>query len=328
MYKRILSFKILFTLGLLFIPIFIPLIAASSTDWQIQLTSTIDIYTDNSIFGVRNDATDNFDLSYDQIDPPLPVTGVASYFLHPNNPASPVNMQKLSTSIIPPSNLMTWQIQIIPKSLSGELTIKWTEQDINTISENLDVILKGPAEEVINMKQTTQHTFTTTADTIYNLLVTVEEKTETNQIIESCISTGALTDVFNLTDQVWIKAHGLPPLTYVDIYVVEDVQNWNDGKDISSLAIKAINTEIPTDANGQVPLTSVWSSNLTQGKYDIILDANQNGNYEINLDAIDDNSIEITSGFIVIHEFWLKSIVGFIMFLLIGLLFFKTRIKL
>lgn len=299
----------------------------SSTDWEIQLNSTIDTYTDNSFFGIRNDATNNFDTAYDLIDPPPPVTGLVSYFYHPNNPASPVNMQKLSTSIIPSSNLMSWQLQIIPNSLSGELTIKWTEQDINGIPETFDVILKGPTGDLINMKQITQYTFTAIADTLYDLLITIEDNTIHNQVIESCSLTGTLNDVFNLTDQVWIKGYGLPPSTYVDIYVVEDVQNWYNGIDMASLNIQSKITDISTDASGQVPLTSIWSSNLIQGKYDIMLDTNQNGVYEKGIDAIDNNSIEITSGFIVIPEFGLESISVIFMFLLFGLLFVKIRAK-
>jgi uncharacterized repeat protein (TIGR02543 family) len=49
-----------------------------------------------------------------------------SYFYYQNNPSSPVDETKLSTSIIPPSDNMNWTLIVEPIGLSDPITLNWT----------------------------------------------------------------------------------------------------------------------------------------------------------------------------------------------------------
>ena len=77
--------------GILIIPL---TLAPPSVAWDINVTASLSVYSDVSVFGVNGGATANFDVSYDQIDPITPPVGVVSYFYYPGNPLSPVNLQK------------------------------------------------------------------------------------------------------------------------------------------------------------------------------------------------------------------------------------------
>jgi hypothetical protein len=46
----------------------------------------------------------------------------------------------------------------------------------------------------------------------------------------------------------------------------------------------------------------VWN-NAQPGKYDIIVDVNNNGKYDAATDALDDNDILVTAGFFVVPEY-------------------------
>ncbi len=147
-------------------------------------------------------------------------------------------------------------------------------------------------------------------------------------VIQSCDSKGTITNIFDITGEVWVKGNGFSSSFLVDIYVVEDVINWLDKIDISSLAITSVNTDVPADTHGDLIPTPVWTSNLKLGKYDLIVDANQNGIYDEGIDAIDNNNIKITGGIFVIPEYWLGTIMGLLaMFASFAVFYIQKRRK-
>lgn len=156
---------------------FLPLGHAPATGWSVSLTSSEQGKADVSIFGVNPSATDGFDTAYDQVDPPSPPTGVVSYFWYPSNPTSPVDLRKLSTSIIAPSNLMTWAFIVKPVSLSGgTMEINWTHTDTDTIPSDYSVLLLSGTTTVANMRLATDFFFSAASDTEYPFTVKVEQQ--------------------------------------------------------------------------------------------------------------------------------------------------------
>jgi PKD repeat protein len=126
--------------------------------------------------------------------------------------------------------------------------------------------------------------------------------------IESCDSTGAKKDTFQLSDEVYATGTGYSASTTYDVYLVEDV-TWVDGMAIPA-RVPGTTTSISSDATGNVPATLLWSDPLVLGKYDIVVDVDGDGLYYAESDALDDNDIQVTAGFFVIPEFWLGTILA------------------
>jgi hypothetical protein len=122
-----------------------------------------------------------------------------------------------------------------------------------------------------------------------------------NPTIESCDSSGATKDTFNVADNVYVKGTGYSPSTTYDLYVVQDVTVWSDGMTIPARVFGTATT-VSSDAGGNVPAALVWPGLLVLGKYDIVVDVNGNGVYDAGIDALDDGDIEVTAGFNVIPE--------------------------
>lgn len=93
---------------------------------------------------------------------------------------------------------------------------------------------------------------------------------------------------FKTTDDVYAKGEHFLPSNSVDIYVALN-QKWNVGDAIGSDVSGGKETVI-IDSEGKIPCTKIWGSPLTAGKYDIVVDANQDGTYNSG-DAIDGKSI-------------------------------------
>ena len=131
--------------------------------------------------------------------------------------------------------------------------------------------------------------------------------------IKSCNSTGTEKNTFDLGEEVWVIGSHFESSILVDMYAVQDVLEWSDfdGMDISDLTIMDMNKDVETDANGNIPATPLWTSGLVPGKYDIVVDVNQNGVYDDGVDVLDDYEVE-TAGFFVIPEFWLGTILGLV----------------
>jgi hypothetical protein len=126
--------------------------------------------------------------------------------------------------------------------------------------------------------------------------------------IESCDSTGAKKDTFQLGDEVYVTGTGYSDSATYDVYLVEDV-TWVDGMAIPP-RVAGTAISISSDGTGTVPATLLWSDPLVPGKYDIVVDVDGDGLYYAESDALDDNDIQVTAGFFVIPEFWLGTILA------------------
>jgi hypothetical protein len=115
--------------------------------------------------------------------------------------------------------------------------------------------------------------------------------------IESCDAQGNRKDIFYWRDTIYANGSGYSPSTSYNLYILNDVNTWIDGIDIPAHVIK---TQVYSDAYGKIVPTAVWSDPHTVGQYDILVDVNNNGKYDAIIDALDDNDIQITSGFITV----------------------------
>jgi len=124
--------------------------------------------------------------------------------------------------------------------------------------------------------------------------------------IESCNQYGSRKDQFNPGETIYVNGSGFSPNTDYNLYIVSDVSIWTNGMDIPTPIVA---TSVRSDSAGTINPTAVWGSPLP-GKYDIIVDVNDNGRYDIGIDALDDNDIVTTAGFFVIPEYALGTILA------------------
>lgn len=128
--------------------------------------------------------------------------------------------------------------------------------------------------------------------------------------IESCDSSGTSKDVFDINEQVYVKGSGYSPSTTCSIYLVSDT-NWTDGMLILG-RIGGTATTMTSDASGNISSTMIWNTPLKPGKYDIIVDVNNDGYYSATIDALDESNTQIKAGLLVIPEYWLGTVLGLV----------------
>ena len=280
------------------------------TEWDVVLTATKEGYRDASEFGVRSDATDGFDAAYDELDPPEPPIGVVSYFWYPDNPTTPVNLQKLSKSKIAPSQHINWTYEVKPANIDGILLINWTAEDIASIPLEYSVHLLNSTEQVVaDMREVTEYSFTAESGTTYTFAIKLESITPP-PIIESCDSTGAKKDVFDLGEKVYANGSGYAPNTIYHIKIFEDISTpWTDGN--PPAGIEKATITVTSDLSGNIPIKQVSPSlePWEPGNYDIWVDVNGNTVYNADTDALDDCDID-TAGFLIIPEYLIGAILG------------------
>jgi len=108
----------------------------------------------------------------------------------------------------------------------------------------------------------------------------------------SSTATGATKDAYRTNEDVYTAGSGFTTAN-ADIYVVQD-QDWNDGDPIPADVTGSVETVSVSD--GDIAPVLVWHAPLASGRYDIVIDANQNGDYDAATDGLDRGS----PGFVVI----------------------------
>jgi hypothetical protein len=149
--------------------------------WNVNLTASLQGYSDTSTLGVHPNATDGFDQTLDAVDPPQPPTGVISYFWYPNNPASPVDLRKLSVSYIAPGESLNWSYRVKAVGLSGNMTISWNSSAINaSVPSQFFVRLYDASGLTLlaDMRSIGNYSFACAEDTVYTFMVRVMTKAE------------------------------------------------------------------------------------------------------------------------------------------------------
>jgi hypothetical protein len=147
--------------------------AAQSTNWTLAVTAASGSYTSTCTFGVNSDASNassGFDQTYDQVVPPPPPTGVYSYLYYPDNSASPVDLQDLSTSLLAPTDNWTWTYCVENIGATGIVVVSWTSGNIVTTS----MTLQPTGGASVNMLTTSQYNFTATQGQTYTFTITAQ----------------------------------------------------------------------------------------------------------------------------------------------------------
>jgi hypothetical protein len=139
--------------------------------------------------------------------------------------------------------------------------------------------------------------------------------------VESCNQVGTKKDTFHITEDIYVNGSGFAPTTTYNISVVDDV-TWTDSMLIPS-RVPGTALTVSSLRNGIIPPTQVWASSLEPGKYDIVIDVDDNGKYDDGVDARDDMDIS-TEGFFVIPELPLGTI-SILVTSILALSFYKRR---
>jgi hypothetical protein len=117
--------------------------------------------------------------------------------------------------------------------------------------------------------------------------------------IESVDSDGIQTDVFNLSETMYVVGNGYSPLKNYVLHIVEDVNSWMDEMVIPSRVLGTVTT-VSSNSLGNIMVIAGWDPTLNLGKFDIVVDVDNNGIYNMRVDALDDNDVDDTAGFTVI----------------------------
>ena len=120
-------------------------------------------------------------------------------------------------------------------------------------------------------------------------------------VIESSNSAGDQKDFFELGETVYVSGSGYEPSTTLNVYLVQDTETWSEGMTIPT-RVSGTATQISSNGEGVIPPTVLWSNPQVVGKYDIVVDVNNNGVYDPEVDVLDDGDVEVTAG-MVIPEF-------------------------
>ena len=106
--------------------------------------------------------------------------------------------------------------------------------------------------------------------------------------VESSDSSGKKKDTFKECHEVHAYGSGYAPEETYGLYIVKD-RTWTNSMPIPPYIVK---TTVSADANGDISPdpTLIWPSGV-EGKYDIIVDVDGNGNYDEGIDALDDMDV-------------------------------------
>ncbi len=207
---------------------------------------------------------------------------------------------------VPSGETRTWTFDI---TNCGSGTLDWTVGDDQTWMS------MGPTSGTTT---TETDTVTVTIDTTglacgaeYTGTITVNSndgsKTGTIRVYVPCAaepyvrssdSTGTEKNVFDLNEDVYCYAGNLPANDLVNIYIVPN-KAWSVGDSIGSDVSGGVEI-VSTDAFGDIVTTLIWTAPLTVGKYDIIVDVNQDGVLDAN-EPVD--GLTMGEGFEAIPEF-------------------------
>jgi hypothetical protein len=145
------------------------------TEWTGWLTASQNGYTDSSYFGIRSDATYDFNTAFDQVKSPSPPQGVYGYLYYPNNPTAPVNLQKLGKSIVGPWPVdnATWTYQVKAVGSDGTLTISWSNIGMLASKYNVSLLNGTNGATVADMRQAYSYSFQAAADVTYMFTIQI-----------------------------------------------------------------------------------------------------------------------------------------------------------
>lgn len=112
-------------------------------------------------------------------------------------------------------------------------------------------------------------------------------------------SSGTAKSTYNLGENVYFTATGLSTLTTYPIYVVQDVASWTFHTALPT-CVSGSAVSVTTDNSGNIAADSIYS-NAQGGKYDVVVDVNNNGEFDESDLLI--NNVVTTGGMFVLPEY-------------------------
>ena len=234
-------------------------ISGQQEEFNLRIGVYIFHYSDVSTLGMREDATDGFDFTWDMIDTPPPPRGVVSYFWHPDYPTTPFDMRKVLTSRIALSDNATWEYIVSSVDVSGQATISWNTADITDQSPSTSVhLLDDEGGPLADMIDASEYVFYMEAGVTYTFLIRVSS--QDIEIGVTLIEPADGTEVempvalrARVTDTEGDPLSGVPITFYIDDAIASS--NASDAQGYATLMF-----------TGE-PGVHVWSANSTQPGY-------------------------------------------------------------
>ena len=147
-------------------------------EWSASLSVNVEGSSAGVVLGLDENATKGFDVSAgDALAFPAPPSGVSAYFDYPDNPLSPVDMRKLSTSFLPVEYLAEWALKVRTIGVSGDAILNWSSSEIDAVPVNYSIILNTPYGRV-DMRSVSQYSWNADADTLYSFTLYVSSEVE------------------------------------------------------------------------------------------------------------------------------------------------------
>ena len=180
----------------------IPLVCAQA-QFKADLNVTSNVASDVATFGAAEDATEDFDLKYDEPQPPIgPVyTYIRAYFYYPNSTYTPPGppatatssiFTELTTSYIALGNILEWPLKVDYRNATvgfTNITIAW---NLSEVPEEYLVSLYTEGE-VINMRESSSYTVNTSKSSeSYEFNITAAKK-----MISPIITNITVTNITN-----------------------------------------------------------------------------------------------------------------------------------
>jgi len=155
-------------------------------EWTTTMRLTMGEKYADVYLGATGPTTNDFDEEYDILLPPLPpgYGSVEAYFWDPDNPTTPLDYRKLTTSYSALDYPAIWTLKAQAIGVTDEITLTWNETEIQYIPGAFSVMLDTPSGG-INMRFRDSYTWTAEADTIYLFNLTVSTQSDTTLILKS-----------------------------------------------------------------------------------------------------------------------------------------------
>lgn len=138
---------------------------------SVRLNATVKALnvSNSAIFGAYVNATDGFDVIFDEQEPPAPPPPYVSlYFYYPGNP---LDLQRLSTSYVNLTNSMSWLLRVEYSGPNSSIKISWATFEVNHFPPEYRLLLHTPEGLMIDMRNRESYVFNATSG-VYSFNIT------------------------------------------------------------------------------------------------------------------------------------------------------------
>jgi|GEM_PF-4324238 len=191
----------------------------NTSNWQMNISASSSEAADSdNIFGVRKNATSEFDAMYDSPEPPLmPGTeGINLYFNIPGNKYSEIFGNKFSREFRPINEMnFTFNVE---SGVSGEVIVHWDNSLIRNIPD-LELILMDEEEnKIIDMLGSSQYSFQNSGTREFMIKGSLLTDVKEGEVPEKYYLSQNYPNPFNPSTKI---EYGLPEKSFVSIVIYD-----------------------------------------------------------------------------------------------------------